>query len=199
MMTLEVLSSRRIEELRQETQADHLCRHLSEIVAVGWPNSSKKLPHDLRQFYAISDELTVDNGLLLRGQRFVIPHSLQHNYIRQLHQGHPGLEATKRRARETMFWPSIYQDIEHEISTCASCNALRPHQTKEPLQLHDIPDLPWALPMTKAMYVPKVETQVQAALTCSRQRGRTHYDRSARPLASLQAGQTVGIQTDWQR
>ncbi len=42
-----------------------------------------------------------------------------------------------------MFWPSIYQDIKHEISMCASCNALRPHQTKEPLQLHDMPDLPW--------------------------------------------------------
>ncbi len=98
---------------------------------------------------AISDELTVDNGLLLRCQPFVIPHSLQHYYIRQLHQGHLGLEATKRRAREIMFWPSIYQDIEHEISTCAPCNALRPHQTKEPLQLHDIPDLPWALTAAK--------------------------------------------------
>ncbi len=43
---------------------------------------------------------------------------------------------------------------------------------------------------------PKVETQIQAALTHTRQRGKTHYDRSARPLASLQAGQTVRIQTD---
>ncbi len=80
VMTVEVLSSRRIEELRQETQADHLCRCSSEVVAVGWPDSSKKLPDDLRQFYAIRDELTVDNGLLLHGQRFVIPHSLQHLY-----------------------------------------------------------------------------------------------------------------------
>lgn len=44
------------------------------------------------------------------------------------------------------------------------------------------------------MYVPKVETQVQAALTRTRQRGKTQYDRSARPLASFQVGQTVRIQ-----
>lgn len=25
------------------------------------------------------------------------------------------------------------------------CNALKPHQPKEPLQLHDIPDPPWSL------------------------------------------------------
>lgn len=77
VMTVEALSSRRIEELRQETQADYQWRCLSEIISVVWPDSSKKLPHDLRQFYAIRNELTVDNGLQLRGQRFVIPHSLQ--------------------------------------------------------------------------------------------------------------------------
>lgn len=53
VMTVEVLSSRRMVELRQETQADYLCRRLSEVVAKGWPDSSKKLPHDLRQFYAL--------------------------------------------------------------------------------------------------------------------------------------------------
>lgn len=307
---------------------------------MGWPDSSKKLPSDLRPFYAIRDELTLDNGLVLRGQRFVIPHSLQHYYAKQLHQGHPGLEATKRRARETMFWPTIYQDIEHDISKCAPCNALKPHQTKEPLQLHDVPDLPWAftaadvfewggkehlvlvdsysgwfeidqlpnmtsatiitrlkrhfathgapqqlmtdnaayftskefldfastwdfrhitssphypqsnglaeravrsakhllekcardgtdvyaallslrniprdglpspaqrllsrrtktlIPMTKAMYMPKVETQVKEALTHARKKGKSCYDRSAKPLTSLHAGQTVRLQTN---
>ncbi|KAL2096306.1 hypothetical protein ACEWY4_008454 [Coilia grayii] len=166
VMTVEVLSSRRQEELRRETLTDPRCRHLSEVIASGWPDSSKKLSHDLRPFYSMRDELTMDNGLLFRdqrfviphslqqltmdngllfrGQRFVIPHSLQHYYVKQLHQGHPGLEATKRRTRETMFWPTIYQDIENEVAKCAPCNALQPHQTKEPLRLHDIPDLPWA-------------------------------------------------------
>ncbi len=91
------------------------------------------------------EELTTNSGLLLRGQRFIIPHYLQRYYLKQLHQGHPGLEATKRRARETMFWPTVYSDIEEEVSRCAPCNSLRPHQPKEPLRLHDIPDLPWSL------------------------------------------------------
>lgn len=46
------------------------------------------------------------------------------------------------------------------------------------------------------MYVPKVETQVQAALTRARKRRKTHYDKSARPLVPLQAGQTVRLQTE---
>ncbi len=118
MMTVEVLSSRRIQELRQETQADLVCRRLYEVVAVGWPDSSKKLPHDLRQFYAIRDELTVDNGLLFRGQRFVIPHSLQHYYIRQLHQGHPAWKLQNAGPEKPCFGPA-YTRTSNVKSPCA--------------------------------------------------------------------------------
>ena len=31
------------------------------------------------------------------------------------------------------------------VCWCDPCNALKPHQPKEPLQLHDIPHLPWSL------------------------------------------------------
>jgi len=59
----------------------------------------------------MKEELTVEDGLLLRGQRLIIPAALQTFYVGQLHQGHPGIEATKRRARETMYWTSMYTDI----------------------------------------------------------------------------------------
>ncbi len=38
----------------------------------------------------------------------------------------------------------MYIDIDTEISRYAPCNALKPHQVKEPLQLHEIPDIPWS-------------------------------------------------------
>ncbi len=90
------------------------------------------------------DELTIQDDLLLHGERFTIPPVLQKCYVGQLHQGHPGIAATKRRAKETMYWPSMYIDIDTEISRYAPCNALKPHQVKEPLQLHEIPDIPWS-------------------------------------------------------
>lgn len=141
-MVVDVLSSHRVEELKRETLADPVCWHLSEVVAAGWPDTYREFPRDLRPFYAMREELTTDSGLLLHGKWFIIPHSLQRYYMQQLQQGHPGLKATKHRARETLFWPTINTDVEREVSSCAPCNALKPHQPKEPLQLHDIPDLP---------------------------------------------------------
>ena len=144
VMTVQVLSCRRTDELRDAVKNDITCQQLSEVIVRGWPSTYKELPQLLRPFFSMKEELTLEDGLLLRGQRLVIPAALQKFYAGQLHQGHPGIEATKRRARETMYWPSMYSDIEREVSRCAACNALTAHHTKEPMQLHDIPELPWS-------------------------------------------------------
>ena len=96
VMVVDVLSAHRVEELKRETLADPLCRRLAEVDSAGWPDAFRELPRDLRPFYAMREELTSDSGLLLRGRRFIIPHSLQHYYMQQLHQGQhclPGHEA----------------------------------------------------------------------------------------------------------
>lgn len=144
VMTVQVLSSRRTDELRNAVKSDITCQQLSEVIVHGWPSTSKELPQQLRPFFSMKEELTLEDGLLLRGQRLMIPAALQKFYVGQLHQGHPGIEATKRRARETMYWPSMYSDIEREVSRCAACNALTAHHAKEPMQLHNIPELPWS-------------------------------------------------------
>lgn len=80
----------------------------------------------------------------MKGQRTVVPESLRSEYITIIHRGHPGLDATKRRARGIVFWPSLTRDIENEVLSCSICNSMKPHQQKEPLHLHHIPDLPWS-------------------------------------------------------
>ncbi len=144
VMTFQVLSSGRIDEIRAAVQKDVTCQQLADMIRNGWPATSKELPYSLRPFFSMRDELTTQDYLLLRGERFIIPPVLQTFYVGQLHQGLPGIAATKRRAKETMYWPSMYTDIDTEISCCAPCNALKPHQAKEPLQLHEIPDIPWS-------------------------------------------------------
>lgn len=139
VMTVQVLSPRCTDELRDAVKSDIPCQQLCEVIVRGWPSTSKELPQLLQPFFSMKQELTLEDGLLLRGQRLVIPAALQKFYTSQLHQGHPGIEATKRRARDSM-----YSDIEREVSRCAACNALIAHHAKEPMQLHNIPELPWS-------------------------------------------------------
>lgn len=92
-----------------------------------------RIPPDIKAYFPIRDHSIVDNGAILKGLRVVIPNSLRREYIQPLHKGHPGADATKRRARDIVYWPSMMLEIDSTIASCQHSNSARPHQQKEPL------------------------------------------------------------------
>ena len=38
-------------------------------------------------------------------------------YTIQLHKGHPGIDATKRRANECMYWNKMYTQLEEAVKS----------------------------------------------------------------------------------
>ena len=73
----------------------------------------------------------------------MIPTSLRAEYLQDLHAGHLGEEKTLLRARETVFWPGISDDVRNAVKLCDVCMKYKPAQQKEPLVPHDVPSLPW--------------------------------------------------------
>ena len=51
------------------------------------------------------------------------------------------MERTKRRARQTVFWPTLNKDILNTVSACQQCSEYLPSQAKEPLQHEPRPTL----------------------------------------------------------
>ena len=47
----------------------------------------------------------------------MVQQTLCKEYLRQLHKGHPGIDATMRRARETVYWPSLMLDIDSDVAS----------------------------------------------------------------------------------
>ena len=50
-----------------------------------------------------------------------------------LHEAHQGVLRTKQRARLTVYWLGIDNDIENLILTCRHCQDHLPSHTKEPI------------------------------------------------------------------
>ena len=75
--------------------------------------------------------------------RTVIPSSLQKKILLTLHEGHQGIDKTRRRARDSVFWPGIDRQIEDMIKRCYQCLSLLPANCKEPLQQPPLPTRPW--------------------------------------------------------
>ena len=129
--------------IQEETTKDPSLRALSQIIYKGWPNNIKELPQDLREYWCCRDELGIASGAIFKGRQVVIPQSLREDILAQLHIGHQGIEKTRRLARESVYWPGIYKDVEQLVKTCGVCQEYQPKQHNEPLQPHDIPSTPW--------------------------------------------------------
>ena len=137
------VSDQKLQEIRNASENDtQLCR-LRQTILDGWPESRKKCPPEVTDYWNHRDELSVINGLILKNQKIVIPKILRPKMLEILHQGHFGCERTLRRARDTMFWPNISGDIKEMVLSCPICLEHRKSNPKEPLISHEIPEYPW--------------------------------------------------------
>lgn len=73
--------------------------------------------------------------------RIIIPSSLRPEIKSRLHTGYIGIENTKFRARETVYWPGIDYEITYMKTNCPTCLEFRNRQSKEPLMHHEVPKL----------------------------------------------------------
>ena len=144
VMCFTAISPARMEQLQKHSLADPVMQKVAHFITEGWPSKVKSIPSEIRPYFLMKDELIVDTGIIMKGLRVVVPQTLRKEYIEQLHKGHPGADATKRRPRDIVYWPSMTLDIDSAIATCHPCNSTNAHQQKEPLLIHPVPDLPWS-------------------------------------------------------
>ncbi|XP_035895367.1 uncharacterized protein LOC118516598 isoform X3 [Anopheles stephensi] len=78
---------------------------------------------ELAQFHNRREALTTVGDCILFGERIVIPAALQQRCLRQLHQGHPGIQRMKAIARSFVYWPSLDSDIADRVASCEACQA----------------------------------------------------------------------------
>ncbi|XP_065941318.1 retrovirus-related Pol polyprotein from transposon 297 [Magallana gigas] len=137
------MTEKKLQELKDATEADEQFQTLADIVRVGWPETRDQVPTCVRMFWNYRGEITVLNGLLYKGQSVMIPSSLQRQMLTKLHEPHLGIVKTKQRARNIIFWPNMNFDIEQLIQSCGVCNSFRKSNIKQPLIPHEIPNTPW--------------------------------------------------------
>ena len=72
-----------------------------------------------------------------------MPENERNEMLRVLHLGHYGTSKMNSRAKDTVFWPGIYNDIENTVHNCEVCNTTSRVQQKETLKPHDLPFCAW--------------------------------------------------------
>lgn len=95
------VTDQRLEQIRQETNKDASLQTLMTLISAGWPNDKLQSPLCVRQYWPYRDELSTQNGLVFRGTRIIIPHSMRTEMTARAHCSHLGIQYTINTARES--------------------------------------------------------------------------------------------------
>ena len=131
-----------IEKLKDSTHRDPILATVYQLTQQGWPHQRRHVPCLARRYWDFRDKLSTDDGMLLKGQRLIIPGELQEEYLSCLHEGHLSASKVQENAKQHKYWTGIDADIENYTKRCQEC-IKRSQVAKEPLQPHDIPEGPW--------------------------------------------------------
>ena len=136
------ISNARLKQMQIATEKDDELLRLKCYTVEGWPAKDYVDPN-LRPYYSQRDEIVIHEGLLLKGQRIIVPKLMRPEVKKLLHQGHPGVEKCKLRARQTVYWPGLSKELEDVVLSYSSCIDYRSQQKNESPIPHDVPDEPW--------------------------------------------------------
>lgn len=130
------LSAHEIEQVAMEDVQLQKVRNC--IMSGNWDDCSP----DVTSYKVIKDELTVYGGLVLRGDRIVIPVQLRKKVLDLAHEGHQGIVKTKQRLRTKVWWPKIDKDAEKLCRSCYGCQIVGDSIVPEPMA-RSKPTGPW--------------------------------------------------------
>ena len=131
-----------LNKVKAEIEADSEMQTLKNYIMNGWPDKHHILP-ELKQYMSMSDELTYEDGLLMKGERIIIPRALRKEIETKLHAAHLGYDSMMRRARDTIYWPGIAARIKEIANSCQPCQESKPANQKESLIQHNEGFKPW--------------------------------------------------------
>lgn len=132
-----------LEELQQAARDDPAYTELLKCTRQGFPSDRYDLHNTVRPYWKLREDLYSDGDLVLYGARVVVPAALRRRVLTRLHDSHRGAEATKRRARQAVYWPGIDSDIVNTVRACEPCQVMQPSQQQEPLLCDDHPTRPF--------------------------------------------------------
>ena len=139
VFTNDVPSSLKLKEIRTSTHCDPVLHDLC------YAAKNKQALNEIKfkQYKNVAEELSVVKGVLLRGDKIVIPTSLQNKVVKIAHEGHQGLAKTKQFLRSREWLPRMDERVSAIVGPCVACQATVNTPSQEPVKSTELPKGPW--------------------------------------------------------
>ena len=137
------MSDQRLQEIRRETEKDETLQILKSVMLQGLLTGRKDIPAQVTPYLSVRDKLSVQDGLIFRSERVVVPTALRQDIKQRIDSSHMGAASCLCRARECVFRPRMNAEINEMITMCEICRHFEANQPKEPLMPVETPSRPW--------------------------------------------------------
>jgi len=141
------VSKPKLEEIKEATVDDPSLKELKETFKLGWPETKSQTPANIQIYWNVRDQLSEVEGVL-KNDRIIVPSSMRKEMLQRIHQGHMGIEKSKRQARDVLYWPGMNSQISDMISSCTICLQHQRQNMKEPMTPSRRPSKPWEIVAT---------------------------------------------------
>ena len=133
-----------VAQVRSWTSRNPLLSRILQFILSGWPNRLQSKDEAVKPFFHRKLELSTQDGVILWGNRVVMPSQGRSVILEELHACHPGMARMKTLARMCVWWPCLDADIEQFFKGCSSCQQQRPSPPPVPIRPWSWPTTPWS-------------------------------------------------------
>ena len=131
------------ESIYKTATLDTVYQIVYNLVKSGWPRDKSLVSSEAHNLWKFRDELVIQDGLIYKGNRLLVPKALRKEMLNSVHSAHMGYINTLNLAKEHIYWPGISTDIKNLIEKCDICQKFGHSLRKEPMIPHPVPTLPW--------------------------------------------------------
>ena len=64
----------------------------------------KEVYHTMRQYWPLRNKLAMVDGIVMKGNRIVIPFQFHNQILQQMHSNYMGIEKMRLLAHESVYW-----------------------------------------------------------------------------------------------
>ena len=105
---------------------------LTNMILDRFPPKRQEVPEELRSYFQFREDLSIVDGVVMYGDRIVVPPTLRDQILETLHSAHQGTTSMTARAQASVFWPGLSAQLQRLRKDCIPCGEIAPSQPNPP-------------------------------------------------------------------
>ena len=119
-------------DVQEQTAGDPIMMSLTNMILDGFPPKRQDVPEELRSYFQFREDLSIVDGVVMYGDRIVVPPTLRDQILETLHSAHQGTTSMTARAQASVFWPGLSAQLQRLRKDCIPCEEIAPSQPNPP-------------------------------------------------------------------